>query len=104
MEFDDEKEFLIFNDEDLNYILKTYIRTYRYFRENKLPRKIIVRVVKPEVELSEVLWREVKGKKITVEFEIADDKSGSFGARGSSKSTKTKRGSKSGASEPKPSK
>lgn len=68
MEFDDKKGLMIFNEDDFDYILKQYIRTYRYFKDNKLPKKIIIQSIRDYIELTEDSWREVQGKKIPYTF------------------------------------
>jgi hypothetical protein len=91
----EENGNLILNEEDIDWILKRYIATYRWNNENKLPKKIIFRSCRDYVELSDPQWREIQGKKVKYEYGGFGDTSGHKRTRGDSKSTTTKRGSQS---------
>ncbi len=98
MEFD--KGNMIVNEVDLDFLLKRYIYQYRFRNNNKLPKKIIIKSTRDYVELSEPQWAEVQGKKVKYECGGFGDSCGCVRARGDSKSTATKRGSKSGSTKP----
>ena len=56
---------------EIDFMLKMFLKQYRYFNNNKLPKRIVFANV-PTLELTENFWEEHKDEEIPIKYSEAD--------------------------------
>lgn len=62
-----ENDILEVEKKELDLMLKMFLKQYRYFNNNKMPKEIVFADV-PNLELTEDFWEGDKGKEIPIKY------------------------------------